>query len=165
MSEFTREFPILIEKAEELWINNMSYITLEREFDEVLDLMLSLQTLTLDIEKDVVSLEKREVMKGYVYLMKFGTGFYKIGFSNRPVRRQKEKARNEQGLSVEVSIVHIIDTDDMDRLEKDVAKLFNLSSTYIGAEMWDLTPGDLAKFCSVGNVIYGDLFSKGMKIF
>jgi len=117
------------------------------------------------VEELTLALEGEEMKNGYVYLMQYPSGFYKIGFSKIPLNRQYQLEYDDKNLEVKVEVVHIIQTDDMKRLERDIANLFNHSSTYIGREMWNLSQEDLFQFCSIRKAWYKNLGPKHLSIF
>ena len=104
-------------------------------------------------------------MSGYVYLMYYETGYYKLGFAKSPPSRKKQLRGAQQELDIKVEIIHIIETDDMRRLEKETAAIFNSTSKVVGNEMWNLSQEDIDMFCSFATCFYGQKGSSWIKLF
>jgi len=125
----------------------------QEELDKLLDLE---PEILLELMEELTLALGDKIMKGYVYLMKYDTGYYKLGFSKNPSNRKSELARSQQGQEVQVEIVHLIETDNMARLEQETASKFSLRSLLVGNEMWALSQADLDMFCSINSCYYGE---------
>jgi hypothetical protein len=86
---------------------------------------------------------------GYVYLMLGADGLYKIGVSRDPYRRLKQLST---GAAIPPRLIHVIETDDMYRLESLWHKAYK--HLRYRAEWYNLTPAAVDDITSYGRVIY-----------
>jgi hypothetical protein len=86
-----------------------------------------------------------KVVTGYVYLMRYGTRGrkYKIGKSEDPPRRHSQISGM---VPQELSIVHVIETDDPIGIEKYWHQRFDEKLVTNKKEIFQLEPGDIAAF-------------------
>jgi hypothetical protein len=82
---------------------------------------------------------------GYVYLLEAVGGFYKIGKTVNPKSRKRTFGVK---LPMAVEFKHLIHTDNMHKLEKDLHRLF--AAKRLRGEFFDLTPADVEFICSLG---------------
>jgi predicted GIY-YIG superfamily endonuclease len=92
---------------------------------------------------------KREYkpQKGYVYLLRSISGYYKIGKAKNPERRMKTFGVQ---LPFEVEFEHVIRCDDMNAYEKELHRRH--ASKRINGEWFDLSPEDVADIKAIGGV-------------
>jgi hypothetical protein len=75
--------------------------------------------------------------RGYVYLI-WWNGYYKIGKANNVAQRIREIT---SGHPIQPTVIHIIPTDAMERLEKQLHKRF--AAKRINGEWFDLSEDDV----------------------
>lgn len=85
-----------------------------------------------------------ERRKGYVYLLKGDKGTHKIGRTSNPNSRVKTFGVE---LPFDVDYVHLIQTDDMYRLESELQVMYNHKN--IRAEWFALDEQDIAAICAI----------------
>lgn len=147
ISEFYNQVELITKELRETWNENMSHIVREESCGEALEILACLSLSIQDINDDILLFLNGETMpkRGYVYLMRYNTGFFKIGFSDTPPRRQNQLWGNPE-------VIHVIETDDMIRFENWVHA--RLDNRRIGQEIFDLTQQDIEAFIAIKNVFY-----------
>lgn len=82
----------------------------------------------------------RTMTDGIVYIVRFG-GLYKIGKTSRYQRRKKQLMRE---FHVEaIYVIHLIATDDMHKLEKELHKRY--ATKWLSREFFNLDSKDIAE--------------------
>lgn len=97
------------------------------------------------------SLPSRVQRTGYVYLAYADTGHYKIGLSVDPRSRIKHF---DTKMPVEVKLVHVIETDDMQRLEGELHRRYE--GQRVTGEWFELSQDDVAFIQSIKSRDYGE---------
>jgi hypothetical protein len=83
---------------------------------------------------------------GFVYLIRFFPGVYKIGRSTNPSSRMAKLQSKRKTLTLE--LIHVIRSDNYQICETTIQRIFK--DSLINGEYYFLTDGDVARFKAIG---------------
>lgn len=115
-----------------VWLN-------ENDKIKIITLKEKMFSKKTEIPKEKAYRKGRKGRKGYVYLLKSPSKAYKIGLSSNPEQRLKNFGIQ---LPFEVQFEHLISTNNMYRLEKELHTKF--ASKRINGEWFNLSDDDVA---------------------
>jgi len=108
----------------------------------------------LEIEVAQMRRDFEGVCAGGVYLARTSGGEYKIGVTNHVQRRAQELRRGNGPHPLNAKIVYVVSSDDPQRLETYLKRLFRGMGRQVRGEWFALTSDDVALITGMSTVTY-----------